>query len=475
MNPQAAAPLLILAITVGVLLGLISLRRSYGLTVFTTGLGLLVALASIPAAAKLAGQPAAMPGLFVCNLAALGFIALILLSALLILVIAATYWRVDTPDPREEFPLLLLIATLGASCLAASGNFITLFLGLETMTLAMIGMIAYPRYRPQAEEAGLKYLILSGMSSALVLFGIGLIDLCTGSLGFSQILAWAPPDAASQAMLLAGLALLGIGAAFKLSVVPFHIWVPDIYAGAPAPSGGYVAVIAKIAVLAVVIRLLAEAGGKLPAGLSELITVIAILSMLAGNLLALLQGNIKRILGYSSIAHLGYLLVAILASGTVGRTAVMFYLVTYSITMIAAFGVISALSDAASPQDEDSIAELRGLFWLRPGLAGIMTLALLSLAGIPPAIGFIAKMYVFAAGIHTALWNLTGVMVASSIIGLFYYLNIILTMAMRPAPQTQPHSIPMISRIVMATVGLPMLIFGIAPQPLIALLRVVFQ
>jgi NADH-quinone oxidoreductase subunit N len=475
MNPQAAAPLLILALTAGILLGLISVRRSYSLTLLTTGLGLLAALASIPAAAKLAGQAAAMPGLFVLNLAALGFIALILLGALLILVIAASYWRADTPVPREEFPLLLLIATLGAGCLAASANFITLFLGLETMTLATIGMIAYPRFRPQAEEAGLKYLILSGMSSAFVLFGIGLIELCTGSLGFTQILAWTPPDAASRAMLLAGLALLSIGAAFKLSVVPFHIWVPDIYAGAPAPSGGFLAVIAKIAVLAVVIRLLAEAGGKLPADMSELITIIAMLSMLAGNLLALLQGNIKRILGYSSIAHLGYLLVAILASGTVGHIAVVFYLVTYSITMIAAFGVIAALSNAASAQDEDSIADLRGLFWLRPGLAGILTLALLSLAGIPPAIGFIAKMYIFAAGIHTDLWNLTGVMVASSIIGLFYYLNIILTMAMRPGPQTQLHAIPFISRVVMATVGLPMLIFGIAPQPLISLLRTVFQ
>jgi NADH-quinone oxidoreductase subunit N len=471
MNLQAAAPLLILSITIAILLGLISLRRSHGLTVLTTGLGLLAALASIPAAAKLP----AMPGLFVFSLAALGFIALILLGALLILVIAASYWRADTPVPREEFSLLLLIATLGASCLAASGNFITLFLGLETMTLAMIGMIAYPRHRPQAEEAGLKYLILSGMSSAFVLFGIGLIELCTGSLGFTQLLAWTPPDPASRAMLLAGLALLGIGAAFKLSVVPFHIWVPDIYAGAPAPSGGFLAVIAKIAVLAMVIRLLAEAGGQLPPDMSELITLIAILSMLAGNLLALLQGNIKRILGYSSIAHLGYLLVAILASGAVGRIAVVFYLVTYSITMIAAFGVISALSGAASAQDEDSIADLRGLFWQRPGLAGILTLALLSLAGIPPAIGFIAKMYVFAAGIHTALWNLTGVMVASSIIGLFYYLNIILTMAMRPGPQTPPPAIPFISRIVMATVGLPMLIFGLAPQPLISLLRAVFQ
>jgi NADH-quinone oxidoreductase subunit N len=480
MNFCAAAPLVILAATIAVLLGLISLRRSHRLAAITAGLGLLAALASIPYAAEMAATAPALPSLFVCNLAALGFIALILLSALLILIIAASYWRRDTPVLREEYPLLLLIATLGATALAASGNFITLFLGLETMTLAMIGMIAYPRYRPEAEEAGLKYLILSGMSSAFVLFGIGVIELCTGSLDFSQILGWAPPDAPSHAMLLAGLALLGIGAAFKLSVVPFHIWVPDIYAGAPAPSGGYVAVIAKIAVLAILIRLIGQAGGRLPADITALITVIAILSMLAGNLLALRQGNIKRLLGYSSIAHLGYLLVAILAccslgQSAAGQTAALFYLVTYSITMIAAFGAISALSHAASPRDHDTIADLRGLFWVRPAVAGVLTLALLSLAGIPPAIGFIAKMYIFAAGIHTALWNLTGVMVASSIIGLFYYLNIILIMSMHPGPQMPLQAIPFIGRITMATVSLPMLIFGIAPQPLITLLRAVFQ
>jgi NADH-quinone oxidoreductase subunit N len=470
MMLQAAAPLVILAIAISALLGVIALKRSHLLAAGTTGAGLLAALASIPYAAR-ANAPL---GLFNCNLAALGFIALILLSALLILVIASAYWRADIPVPREEFPLLLLIATLGACALAAAANFITLFLGLETMTLAMIGMIAYPRFRPGAEEAALKYLILSGMSSAFLLFGIGLIELGSGSLDFSQILASTPTDEASHALLLAGLALLAIGTGFKLSVVPFHIWVPDIYGGAPAPSGAYLAVIAKLAVLGLLIRIIDQAGGAVPEKMSMLITIIAILSMLAGNLLALLQGNIKRILGYSSIAHLGYLLVAILAAGSIGQAAVLFYLVTYAITMIAAFGVIAALSNAAAPQDQDSITALRGLFWTRPALAATLTLALLSLAGIPPAIGFIAKMYIFAAGIHNALWNLTGVMVASSVIGLFYYLNIILIMSMRPGAETPAPAIPITSRIAMAAISLPMLLFGIAPQPLIALLRAVF-
>jgi NADH-quinone oxidoreductase subunit N len=342
------------------------------------------------------------------------------------------------------------------------------------MTLAMIGLIAYPCFRPAAEEAALKYLILSGMSSAFVLFGIGLIELASGSLELSRILVWTPPDIASHTALIAGLALLMIGAGFKLSVVPFHIWVPDVYGGAPAPSGAYVAVVAKVAVLAVLIRLIGAAGGAIPAEFSALITVAACLSMLAGNLLALLQDNIKRLLGYSSIAHLGYLLVAILAAGTIGQIAVVFYLATYAITMIAAFGAVAALSSGAAARDVDTIASLRGLFWTQPALAGVLTLSLLSLAGIPPAIGFIAKMYIFAAGIHTALWDLTAVMVLSSVIGLFYYLNIILVMSMRPAEPGAILSDWIPGRLVLTAVSMPILAFGIAPQPLIALLRAVF-
>jgi NADH-quinone oxidoreductase subunit N len=474
VNLQAAAPLVILALATGVLLAVIAIRRSHALAATTAGLGLTAALLSIPYAMR---APAPMPGLFAFNTESLGFIGLILASALLILCIAAAYWQAETPLPREEFSLLLLIGTLGAVALAAAANFIALFLGLETMTLAMIGMIAYPRFRPAAEEAGLKYLILSGMSSAFVLFGIGLVELACGSLDFAQALAWAAPDTASHTMMIAGLAMIGIGAGFKLSVVPFHIWVPDIYGGAPAPSGGYVAVIAKIAVLAVLIRVLALPGAALTGGMFTTITAIAILSMLAGNFLALLQDNLKRILGYSSIAHLGYLLVAMLAAGAIGRIAVVFYIVTYAVTMIGAFGVIAALSRPNEARDIDNIQDLSGMFWTRPALAGVMTLLLLSLAGIPPAIGFIAKMYIMAAGVHTQLWGLTAAMVASSVIGLFYYLNIILVMSLKPgdeAPLPRAVAISLSSRVAIALVSLPVIAFGIAPSPLIALLKLVF-
>jgi NADH-quinone oxidoreductase subunit N len=196
--------------------------------------------------------------------------------------------------------------------------------------------------------------------------------------------------------------------------------------------------------------------------------------MLAGNLLALLQENIKRVLGYSSIAHLGYVLVAILAGAKIGQMAVAFYLVTYALTMIAAFGAIAARSSAPAARDHDSIASLRGLFWTEPGLASVLTLSLLSLAGIPPAIGFIAKMYIFASGIHTALWTLTGVMVVSSVIGLFYYLNIILVMSMRPGDAALAPAGTWHGRLAMAVVTVPILGFGLAPQPLMTFLKAVF-
>jgi len=462
---NAAAPLMILAGAVAVLLAAIAIRRSYFLSAAITSAGLLSALGVIP---SVIGAHTS-PGLFVFNGESLGFIGLILAASFVILVIAYPYWNGCTKLPREEFLLLLLLATLGATALAAANNFVTLFLGLETMTLAMIGMIAYPRYRGQAEEAGLKYLVLSGMSSAFVLFGIGLIELSCGSLDFSAALS-----AAGSPMMIAGLAMLGVGAGFKLSVVPFHFWVPDIYAGAPAPSGAYVAVIAKIAVLAVLIRVMSLPGAEMSSGVTDAMTVVAILSMLVGNLLALMQDNLKRVLGYSSIAHLGYLLVAILAVGAIARVAVVFYLVTYAITMAGAFGVVSVLSDADAPRDADRIADLRGMFWTRPGLAAVMTLMLLSLAGIPPAIGFIAKMYIMAAGIHTELWVLIGTMVASSVIGLFYYLNIIIVMSQKPDEHRAVSRISLPGRLTMAAVSFAVVGFGIAPQPLIALLKTVF-
>ena len=467
---QAASPLLALGATVAILMGLIALRRGSALISAACGLGLIIATTCVPWA--LAGSGHAPGNLLVFDALSLGLSALILCASLAVLVLGHGYWTSMAAIPRDEYPLLLLLATFGAVAMTASGNFLTLFLGLETMTLGMTGMIAYPRFRPEAEEAGLKYLVLSGVSSGFVLFGIGLIELAAGSLDLVpdlRRLGTAPMD---QQMLMAGLAMIAVGAGFKLSVVPFHIWVPDIYAGAPAPTGAYVAVISKIAVLAVILRILDSPLVRLSSGVVDAITIIALLSMVIGNLLALLQENIKRILGYSSIAHFGYLLVALLATDAIGRAALVFYIVTYTVTVITAFGVVSVMSGGHEPRDLDQVDDMRGLFWTQPAMAAVLTLALLSLAGIPPAIGFIAKMYILAVAVHTDLWLLTSVMVVGSVIGLFYYLRIIIVMSQKPDAATPMlRALPLPGGVAILCLTIPLVTFGIAPQPLITLLR----
>ncbi|MGC9269561.1 NADH-quinone oxidoreductase subunit N [Acidiphilium sp.] len=469
---QPAAPLLILAIAITLLLAAIAVKRSFASSLAIAAIGLIAAVGSIPWAMR--GESTFMASLFSFTPASLGFVGLLLLASLMTLVLAADYFETGIPVPREEYPLLLLLSSLGAVALITSASFITLFLGMETMSLAMIGMIAYPRFRPGAEEAGLKYLVLSGMSSAIVLFGIGLIELATGHLQLTAAVA----SGITSPILLTALALIGVGAGFKLAVVPFHIWVPDVYAGAPAPSAGFVAVIPKIAVLAVIIRVMAMPGAAFSPATITAISGVAILSMLIGNLLALMQENLKRVMGYSSIAHLGYVLVALLATSAIGRAGVVFYLVTYTITVIGAFGVIGVLSRAAAARDLDQIAELQGLFWSRPFLASVMTLILLSLAGIPPAIGFIAKMYIMAAGVSANLRILTATLVISSVIGLFYYLRIILVMSLKPTERgVTPYGVvvmPMTGWIAMAAVGTLIVAFGIDPQSLIVMLKSLF-
>lgn len=467
---QAASPLLALAAAVAGLMGVIALRRGHALATSVCGIGLAAALVCVPWALAAPGNIGGR--LFVFDPLSLGLTAVILLSSGAVLVLSYGYWAATQAVPREEYPLLLLLATLGAVALTASDNFLTLFLGLETMTLAMIGLIAYPRFRPEAEEAGLKYLVLSGVSSAFVLFGIGLIELSTGSLALVVDPGHLGHGTLDRQMAMAAIAMIGVGVGFKLSVVPFHIWVPDIYAGAPAPSGAYVAVISKIAVLAVIMRVLASPLVALSSGAVGAITLIAILSMVIGNLLALMQENLKRILGYSSIAHFGYLLVALLAADAIGRIALVFYLVMYAITVIAAFGVVGLLSAGDQPRDLDQVDDLRGLFWTRPAIATIMTLALLSLAGIPPAIGFIAKMYILASAVHTALWLLTSVMVIGSVIGLFYYLRIIIVMSQKPEEAVAPRrALPLPGGVAIVCLTIPLVLFGVEPQPLISLLK----
>jgi NADH-quinone oxidoreductase subunit N len=265
------------------------------------------------------------------------------------------------------------------------------------------------------------------------------------------------------------------GVGFKLSLVPFHMWTPDIYEGAPAPIAGFVAVVSKIAVFAVILRYFILAEGHGDASLRAGLAAIAVLSMLGGNLLALLQNNLKRLLAYSSIAHLGYLLVAFLAAGSLGVEAAAYYLAAYAVTNLGAFGIIALLSAPGSGRDADQIEDYRGLFRTRPFLAGSLALMLLSLAGMPPTMGFIGKFYLVLAGVNAGFFWLVAALVISSVISLYYYLRVLVAMAM-PVP-AEPNATlraasPPLGTTVIAALLVLLLVLGAYPAPAITLIRI---
>lgn len=376
---------------------------------------------------------------------------------------------------REEYYVLLLLATLGSAVLVASTHFATFFLGLEVLSVSLYAMLAYLRYSQIGIEAGIKYLVLAATSSAFLLFGMALLYASTGSMEFSRVAAIQPaPNALQNVLPLAGAALLIIGIGFKLAVVPFHMWAPDIYEGAPAPVTAFVATVSKGGMFALLLRFFLPSDIQAQIPLYVIFVLIAVASMLAGNLLALLQNNIKRILAYSSIAHFGYLLVAFLAAGTYAVTAVSVYLVAYFVTTLCALGVVTVLSSARA--DADDLMDYRGLFWQHPMLAGILAAAMLSLAGIPMTIGFIGKFFVLTAGVDATQWLLVIMLVVGSAIGLFYYLRIIVLMYLQPIPERErlgrPPSLSLAASVVLGLLTLVLVWLGIYPAPLLDLIRV---
>jgi NADH-quinone oxidoreductase subunit N len=269
----------------------------------------------------------------------------------------------------------------------------------------------------------------------------------------------------------AGLIFMVTGIGFKLGVVPFHLWTPDVYEGAPAPVTAFIATVSKGAIFALLLRYFHTAVAQHLQPVLVSFAIIAVASMLIGNLLALLQTNVKRILAYSSIAHMGYLLVAFEAGGSMASEAIAFYLVAYFITIVGAFGVVTVLS--SEERDADTLEDYAGLFWRRPVLASIFTLMLFSLAGIPVTAGFLAKFYVVAAGASASIWALILILVISSVIGLFYYLRVVVTMFARVSEESAPHADPHAigGSYVLVALTILLLWFGVYPAPLLNVIR----
>ena len=461
----ALLPLLLIAGTsIVVMLG-IAVKRSHAVTVALTLAGLAAAFVSISAAAPLA--PRHVTSLLLIDRYALFYMGLIIASAAAVAVLSYQYFE-NHDSQREELYLLLLLATLGCAVLVASTHFVSFLLGLEILSISLYAMVAYFKGRGRALEAGIKYLILASASAAFLLFGMALIYADAGTMVFSRI--WQLSlDASSLPLLLTGIALTVTGIGFKLGVVPFHLWTPDVYQGAPAPVTAFVATTSKTAMVALLLR-------YLPSGVLQyravflVLSIIAIASMFVGNLLALQQTNIKRVLAYSSIAHFGYILVAFLAGTTMATGAVSFYLVAYTVTTLAAFGIVTVLS--RSEGDAEDLESYRGLFWRRPVIATIFSAVLLSLAGIPATTGFLGKFYILAAGAAASAWLLIIVLVVTSVAGLFYYLRILVTLY--SAEPEQNVSIPSLARssaFVLGVLAILLIWLGVYPAPLLNLIQ----
>lgn len=449
---------------------LVSLRRTYTGAAALTLLGLAAALAALPFMAD--SNPHRLFLLLLNGYTAL-YAGLLLLAAAASVLFAFGYFK-NYERNREEFFILLLLATLGAMVLAASDHFATFFLGLELLSVSLYSMIAYPRSTAGEIEASIKYLVPASVSSAFLLFGMALIYAYSGrmeigSIGYA-LRAIALP--AGSRWMLAGLAMIVVALGFKLAVPPFHLWTPDVYQGAPAPVTGFIATVSKGAVVAILLRLFTPGDIQRTTTLFWVFAGIAVAGMAVGNLTALFQKNVKRILAYSSIAHLGYILVAFLAGGTRAVDSITFYLLTYFLATLGSFGVIAVLSGPGREMEE--LESYRGLSRKHPWLAGVFTVTLLSLAGLPLTAGFIGKFYLALAAVGTALWTLVIILVLSSAIGLYYYLRIIAALYGRPAGREAEAPAPLFSipeRLTLAVLTFLLFLIGVMPAPIIGFIR----
>ncbi len=390
---------------------------------------------------------------------------LFLLAAGLVVLMTRRFGR-KLDHGHGEFYLLILYATLGMMVLASIGDLLMLFIGLELVTFSLYIMTAYLRTDARSVEAGMKYLILGALSSGLVLFGIAFLYGATGSTQLSAIRDAVLANPLQPTPLRFGLLLVLSGLAFKIAAVPFHLWVPDVYEGAPTPVTAFLAIGSKTAGFAVLLRIAGEVMAPGWGVWAMLLAVMAAMTMLYGNLAAMPQLNIKRLLGYSSIGHAGYMLMGLAAGTTAGATGVAFYLLTYLLTNACAFFVVVLVGNAL---DSDELSDYSGLSRRSPQLAAALFIALLSLAGVPPLAGFFGKLLLFKAVVEQQLLWLALIGAANVVFSLYYYMLIVKRMYMVAPKHTSAITIDPRSRLILYALCASILILGTFPAPILNL------
>jgi NADH-quinone oxidoreductase subunit N len=369
---------------------------------------------------------------------------------------------------KFEYPVLVLLATAGMLMMISANDLIALYLGLELQSLALYVMAAIRRDDLRSSEAGLKYFVLGALSSGMLLYGASLVYGFTGSTGFGAIAAAASQAGAGQSLgLIIGLVFLLVGLAFKISAVPFHMWTPDVYEGAPTPVAAFFAAAPKVAAMALLMRVTLDGFAGIKPQWQQIVTALAIASMLLGAFAAIGQSNIKRLLAYSAIGNIGYALIGLAAGSPEGARGVVIYLVIYVAMTLGAFGCVLAMRRADGMTEE--IDELSGLAQNNLALATLLAILLFSLAGIPPLAGFFAKFYVFLAAVRegsTMMWLLAVIGVLASVVGAYYYVRIVKVMFIDP-PRERFMAIQPKAGLVMWVAGLAVLLYVVWPAPLV--------
>ena len=420
-----AAEVLLTALTV-LILDLFLEKEEKGLLGWISLLGL--AIAAWMVFLLRGSQESAFQDTYILDSFALFFSALFIgISAIALL--SSLHYLKETGIREGEYHALILFSTFGMILMASANDLIVFFLGLETMSIAVYVLTGMWRARSASSEAAMKYFVIGAFATGFFLYGIALIFGATGSTHFGGLSAFlAQPELEAPLFFHAGVFLLLIGLAFKIAAVPFHFWVPDVYEGAPTPVSAFMAVGVKAAAFAGWARIFLGQLTPIREEWTAVLWMLAILTMTAGNLLAIAQTSVKRMLAYSSIAHAGYLLIGVVAAGDTGGQALLFYLLTYAPMTLGAFGVVMALK--RGERDYESYGDYAGLGWRRPFLAMAMSLFMLSLAGFPPLAGFAGKFYIFRSAVAEGYTNLAVAGALNSLLSVIYYLRVVVLMYM---------------------------------------------
>ena len=421
--------------------------------------------AVLAAVQPVSGRVVALGGLFELDGMAHVLKVVTLLTVAVVFVYSTDYLR-RRAIFKGEYYVLGLFATLGGLVLISAGSLITLYLGLELMSLCLYAMVAFDRESGIAAESAIKYFVLGSMASGTLLYGMSIVYGVTGSLDLAEIGGVVQNGMADNIGLIFGIAFLIVGIGFKLGAVPFHMWIPDVYEGSPTCVTVFIGTTSKLAAFALAMRLLPEALAGSQPDWSQMLVVLSVLSIAIGNIVAIAQSNLKRMLAYSTISHIGYILLGILSGTSQGYQAAMFYMISYVIVASGAFGMILLL--ARQNFESDKLDDFKGLNARSPWFAGMMAILMFSLAGVPPFVGFWAKLGVIQAVLNVNYVWLAVVAVLFSVVGAFFYLRIVKLMYFDEPTDTMTLGGSTVMRAVLSVNALAVFVLGVAPAALIA-------